>query len=271
MYSRDWKEAATRWRTVAANALIPARVEKGKLYFGTEIMKKGDNVRVYSELTRQEFSGVMFLFAPNEVVVRLTDGTKARIPLQHLRHGRVSLALVGGPVAAEWGSDIEQLQNESTINVPTISTSSANVNTVTEKGPSTNSTTTSNATGRNKRSGRPNPASNKESKHVPSSSSQSVKSSKAAAASATSNVSVTTSEEVVNASSSTMESSIDTNVDTVASIDTNIPKETDAKIEEEKISTTVEETNNATSTILSTTTSQPDTEADKNSTLADTS
>ena len=98
---RDWKATAQRWRVAAASALVPVRVEKGRLYIGSgEPIAKNDAVSVFSELPRQEFAGVMHALATNEVVVRLSDGTKARVPLQHLRHGRVSLHRLGGPQAA---------------------------------------------------------------------------------------------------------------------------------------------------------------------------
>ena len=60
---RDWKAAAQRWRSVAAAVLTPARVERGRLYYGSEIFAKGDAVAVFSELTKQEFYGTMHLLA----------------------------------------------------------------------------------------------------------------------------------------------------------------------------------------------------------------
>ena len=48
---------------MAATVLTPARVERGRLYYGNEIFAKGDAVAVFSELTKQEFYGSMHLLA----------------------------------------------------------------------------------------------------------------------------------------------------------------------------------------------------------------
>jgi hypothetical protein len=60
---RDWKAAAQRWRSVAAATLTPVRVERGKLYYGSEAFAKGDSLAVFSELTKQEFYGSLHILA----------------------------------------------------------------------------------------------------------------------------------------------------------------------------------------------------------------
>jgi len=78
-------------------------VERGRLYYCNDTYAKGDYVTVFSELTKQEYFGTMHMLSAAEVIVRLSDGTKARVPLQHLRHGRVSLYKAtpsGSPVMA---------------------------------------------------------------------------------------------------------------------------------------------------------------------------
>jgi hypothetical protein len=64
---RDWKATAQRWRSIAATALMAARVERGRLYYGSDIFAKGDSVAIFSELTKQEFFGVVHILSPNEV------------------------------------------------------------------------------------------------------------------------------------------------------------------------------------------------------------
>ena len=88
---REWKAVARRWGSFAAAALVPARVERQRLLVGGEAFVKGDAVAVFSELTRQEFPGVVFAVAPTEAIIRLSDGTRCRVQLQHLRNGRVAI------------------------------------------------------------------------------------------------------------------------------------------------------------------------------------
>ena len=88
---REWKAVARRWGSFAAAALVPARVERQRLLVGNESFAKGDAVAVFSELTRQEFPGVVFAVAPTEAIIRLSDGTRCRVQLQHLRNGRVAI------------------------------------------------------------------------------------------------------------------------------------------------------------------------------------
>lgn len=88
---RDWKACAARWRATASTALLPARVERGRLLYANESFAKGDPVVVFSELTKQEFVGEVHHLSSFEAIVKLDGGTKCRIPLQHLRHGRVSM------------------------------------------------------------------------------------------------------------------------------------------------------------------------------------
>jgi len=121
---RDWKATAQRWRSNAATALLPARVERNRLYYRTDSYAKvrapaatcshaypqppppppqsaqGDPVIVFSELTKQEYHGTLHQLAASEVIIRLSDGTKARVLLHHLRHGRVSLEKPSHPVLA---------------------------------------------------------------------------------------------------------------------------------------------------------------------------
>ena len=46
---------------------MPARVERGRLYYGPDSYTKGDPVSVFSELTKQEFLGVVHILTPHEV------------------------------------------------------------------------------------------------------------------------------------------------------------------------------------------------------------
>ncbi len=88
---RDWKAVAQKWRQVNATALLPTRVELNKLYYINDEFNRGDPVIVFSELTKEEFYGHLHLLSAIEVIVKLGSGSRIRIPLQHLRHGRVSL------------------------------------------------------------------------------------------------------------------------------------------------------------------------------------
>lgn len=92
---RQWRATAQKWKQTAAFSLMPARVEKvnnvSKLFYGKDTYVKGDSVAVFSELTRQEFYGVLFSLNPSEVVVKMGDNSRARVLLTHLRHGRLSL------------------------------------------------------------------------------------------------------------------------------------------------------------------------------------
>lgn len=101
---RDWKEIAHRWRAKSASALLHARVELGKLLYDSLTFSKGDSVSVFSELTKQEYVGELFALSQTEVLVKIATGgpkpTGLRIPLVHLRHGRVSMAHYSTPTAA---------------------------------------------------------------------------------------------------------------------------------------------------------------------------
>jgi hypothetical protein len=97
---RDWKATAARWRAAAATSLLPARVERARLYYGDDSFGKGEPVVVFSELTKQEFVGEVHACTPGEAIVKLEGGAKCRIPLQHLRHGRVSIYRYSPPVGA---------------------------------------------------------------------------------------------------------------------------------------------------------------------------
>ena len=88
---RDWKAVAQKWRQVNATALLPTRVELNKLYYINDEFNRGDAVIVFSELTKEEFYGHVHQLSTIEVIVKLGSGARIRIPLQHLRHGRVSL------------------------------------------------------------------------------------------------------------------------------------------------------------------------------------
>jgi hypothetical protein len=98
---RDWKEIAHRWRAKSASALLQARVELGKLLYDSLTFAKGDTVSVFSELTKQEYVGELFALSQTEVLVKVATGgpkpTGLRIPLVHLRHGRVSMAHYSNP------------------------------------------------------------------------------------------------------------------------------------------------------------------------------
>lgn len=100
---RDWKEIAHRWRAKSASALLQARVDLGKLFYDTLTFAKGDSVSVFSELTKQEYVGELFALSQTEVLVKVATGgpkpTGLRIPLVHLRHGRVSMAHYSSPSA----------------------------------------------------------------------------------------------------------------------------------------------------------------------------
>jgi hypothetical protein len=55
----------------------------------------------------------MHQLAATEVIVRLSDGTKARVPLQHLRHGRVSIYKASGHAGTATSSNTAAVDSQS--------------------------------------------------------------------------------------------------------------------------------------------------------------
>lgn len=86
-----WKARVQKYRQSCENDLLHVRVDKGKLYFCDQILQTEDRVIVVSELTAQEFFGVLFAISASDIVIRFPDGEKERLPLHHLRHGRFTI------------------------------------------------------------------------------------------------------------------------------------------------------------------------------------
>jgi hypothetical protein len=93
----DWKEAADHFQQDSAVRQLPARVEGGVLYYCDDSFRRGDEVVVISELTAQEFPGTFLGANSVEAGVLLPDGTGCRLPLAHLRFGRLVLHKAGVP------------------------------------------------------------------------------------------------------------------------------------------------------------------------------
>jgi len=72
------------------------RVDKGVLHCGAEAFHAGEAVVVVSELSAQAFPGTFIGANAVEAACELSDGTRCRLPLAHLRAGRLVVRKAAG-------------------------------------------------------------------------------------------------------------------------------------------------------------------------------
>lgn len=71
--------------------MVDCSVEDGCLHYGEHCLLKGEAVVFTSMLSGEDFFGRIASIRPGEVLVKLSDGTKARIHLAYLKNGRIKL------------------------------------------------------------------------------------------------------------------------------------------------------------------------------------
>ena len=76
--------------------MVDASVEDGCLHYGEHCLLKGEAVVFTSMLSGEDFFGRIASIRPSEVLVKLSDGTKARIHLAYLKNGRIKLKVQEG-------------------------------------------------------------------------------------------------------------------------------------------------------------------------------
>lgn len=74
-----------------AQPMVDASVEDGCLHYGEHCLLKGEAVMFTSMLSGEDFFGRIASIRPSEVLVKLSDGIKARIHLAYLKNGRIKL------------------------------------------------------------------------------------------------------------------------------------------------------------------------------------
>lgn len=88
-----WIKRAENFHSKEELANLAIRVkDDGKLYYNEQIIEKGANVIVHSETSKADLFGVVTRINPDEVSVKLADGSNSRILLSHLRSGRCKIA-----------------------------------------------------------------------------------------------------------------------------------------------------------------------------------
>ena len=91
---RDWQEVAQRFAASAAGAAAIRQVtaDRGRLLYGADaVFQRGHDVVVTSNVTGEDFYGMITYITQSEVSLRLVDGGKSRVYLKHLRSNRCHL------------------------------------------------------------------------------------------------------------------------------------------------------------------------------------
>ena len=91
---RDWQEVAQRFAASAAGAAAIRQVtaDRGRLLYGADaVFQRGHDVVVTSNVTGEDFFGMITNITQGEVSMRLVDGSKSRVYLKHFRSNRCSM------------------------------------------------------------------------------------------------------------------------------------------------------------------------------------
>lgn len=89
----DLADRAKQYYDAASEPLVDVFVEDNCLHYQEHCLLKGESVVFTSMMSGEDFFGRIASVRPHELLVKLTDGTKARIHLSYLRNGRIKLKL----------------------------------------------------------------------------------------------------------------------------------------------------------------------------------
>jgi hypothetical protein len=89
---QEWLAHAHKYLSQSEVQDAAVRVEDGKLFMNELVVEKGMDVIVNSEVSRESFFGVVTAVAPTEIFFKLSDGSKSRVLLAHLRSGRCKIS-----------------------------------------------------------------------------------------------------------------------------------------------------------------------------------
>mmetsp|Transcript_18389 Transcript_18389/g.34040 ORF Transcript_18389/g.34040 Transcript_18389/m.34040 type:complete len:248 (-) Transcript_18389:129-872(-) len=89
----DWKTRAEMYLKTNEVLEESVKIADGVLYYNEFIFEKDTDVVCTTEITKEEMYGTIQVIKPNEVILKLNDGSQARLLLKNLRSGRCTIAL----------------------------------------------------------------------------------------------------------------------------------------------------------------------------------
>lgn len=89
--STDLAERAKAYYDAQSDSMVDVSVEDNCLHYNDHCLLKGESIIFTSMLSGEDFFGRIASIRPHEVLVKLSDGTKARIHMSYLKNGRIKL------------------------------------------------------------------------------------------------------------------------------------------------------------------------------------
>ncbi len=89
--STDLAERARAYYDAQSDSMVSVSVQDSCLHYNDHMLLKGESIIFTSMLSGEDFAGRIASIRPQEVLVKLSDGTKARIHMSYLRNGRIKL------------------------------------------------------------------------------------------------------------------------------------------------------------------------------------
>jgi len=93
--STDLAERARAYYDAQSDSMVEVSVEDNCLHYNEHCLLKGESIIFTSMLSGEDFVGRIASVRPHEILVKLSDGTKARIHMSYLRNGRIKLKCEG--------------------------------------------------------------------------------------------------------------------------------------------------------------------------------
>lgn len=93
--STDLAERARSYYDSQSDSMVEVSVEDNCLHYNDHCLLKGESILFTSMLSGEDFVGRIASVRPHEILVKLSDGTKARIHMSYLRNGRIKLKCEG--------------------------------------------------------------------------------------------------------------------------------------------------------------------------------
>lgn len=93
--STDLAERARAYYDAQSDSMVEVSVEDNCLHYNEHCLLKGESIIFTSMLSGEDFVGRIASIRPHEILVKLSDGTKARIHMSYLRNGRIKLKCEG--------------------------------------------------------------------------------------------------------------------------------------------------------------------------------
>ncbi|GAB5033146.1 sin3 histone deacetylase corepressor complex component sds3-like [Nannochloropsis oceanica] len=98
--STDLAERARSYYDSQSDVMVEVSVEDNCLHYNDHCLLKGESIIFTSMLSGEDFVGRIASVRPHEILVKLSDGTKARIHMSYLRNGRIKLKCEGDATEA---------------------------------------------------------------------------------------------------------------------------------------------------------------------------